>query len=88
MKKDNDEVLAGKIACTARSSCRPAGADLHDESSAFGACSNRCGKKSAPRTTGTYSTMAPRRLTSWIFERSGCGGEALRWRIRRCIVGA
>jgi hypothetical protein len=29
-----------------------------------------------------------RRLTSWFFERSGCGGEALRWRIRRCIVGA
>src|SRR5260370_11847414 len=25
MKKDNDEVLAGKIAFTARSSCRPAG---------------------------------------------------------------
>ncbi len=25
MKKDNDEVLASKIACTARSSCRPAG---------------------------------------------------------------
>src|SRR6202140_512284 len=31
MKKDNDEVLAGKIAFTARSSCKPAGVPGFDQ---------------------------------------------------------
>ena len=39
MKKDNDEVLAGKIAYTARSSCRPAGTPAFMRSAACSRCS-------------------------------------------------